>query len=73
MYFMVQIMVQIKVPITRGVNPGAINSEITTTLPEKACVFITLIGFPGVSEKFLAVDHNYLFTKVFQTHKRFGL
>jgi hypothetical protein len=42
MYFMVQVMVQIKVPITRGVNPGAIQLETTTALPEKAGVFITL-------------------------------
>jgi hypothetical protein len=38
MYF----MVQIKVPITRGVNPGAINPEITTALSEKAGGFISL-------------------------------
>ena len=38
MYF----MVQIKVQITRGVNPGAINPEITTALPKKAGVFINL-------------------------------
>jgi hypothetical protein len=35
-------MVQIKVPIKRGVNPGAINPEITTALPEKTGVFINL-------------------------------
>jgi hypothetical protein len=40
MYF----MVQIKVPITRGVNPGAINPEITTALPEKVDVFIIQYG-----------------------------
>ena len=31
------------------------------------------IGFPGVLEKFLAVDFNYLYIKALQTHKRHGL
>ena len=30
-------------------------------------------GFPGVLEKFLAVDFNYLYMKALQTHKRHGL
>jgi hypothetical protein len=42
-------MVQIKVLIKRCVDPGAINPEVTTALPEKACVFITLIR-PALGE-----------------------
>ena len=49
MYFMMQIMVQIKMSIKRGVNPGAINPEITTALLEKAGVFINLIR-PALGE-----------------------
>jgi hypothetical protein len=33
----------------------------------------TYAGFPGVLEKFLAVDFKYLYMKALQTHKRHGV
>jgi hypothetical protein len=40
----VQVMVQIKVPIKRSVNSGAVTAEITTVLHKKVCVFISQYG-----------------------------
>jgi hypothetical protein len=45
----------------------------TTAFEIHPAIGIARLGFPGVLEKFLAVDFNYPYMKALQTHKRHGL